>query len=64
MAGALPLLEVLVVVTFCETVRSPVRVDTAIVPMEDELFIAQRELRRAQALVESLTHGGGACSAL
>jgi hypothetical protein len=39
-------------------------VDTAIVPMEDELFIAQRELRRAQALVESLTHGGGACSAL
>jgi hypothetical protein len=44
-------------VTFCS-------VDTAIVPMEDELFIAQRELRRAQALVESLTHGGGACSAL
>ena len=43
-------------VTFCS-------VDTAIVPMEDELFIAQRELRRAQALVESLTLVV-ACSAL
>ena len=34
MAGALPLLEVLVVETFCETVRLPVRVDTATVPVE------------------------------
>ena len=43
-------------ITFCS-------VDTAIMPMEDELFIAQRELRRAQALVESLTLVV-ACSAL
>lgn len=34
--------------TFCS-------VSDATLPMEDELFIAQRELRRAQSLIESLT---------